>query len=82
MENKALLLITRAVLETVAESDCQAGALGGPMYAAFMSYGMSLDNFQSMMDGIVAGGFLEKRGQCYFITEQGLDFMRRLQRAI
>lgn len=78
--NRAILLLTQAVLETVNET-MPSGAPGGPMYAAFMTKGMTLDQFESLMGGMVEAGFLEKRGQCYFITTSGKDFMGRLQRA-
>lgn len=78
--NRAILLLTKAVLETVAET-MPSGAPGGPMYAAFMTAGMSLDQFESLMGGMVEAGFLQKRDECYFITVEGREFMGRLQRA-
>jgi len=42
------------------------GAPSGPMYAALMSTGMTLDQYQTIMDGLVAAGKLKRRGHVYF----------------
>ena len=41
------------------------GAPSGPMYAALMSY-MTLDQYQTVMDGLVAAGKLKRRGHVYY----------------
>ena len=42
------------------------GAPSGPMYAALMSTGITLDQYQTIMDGLVAAGKLKRRGHVYF----------------
>lgn len=42
------------------------GAPSGPMYAALMSTGMTLDQYQTIMDGLVSSGKLKRRGHVYF----------------
>ena len=42
------------------------GAPSGPMYAALMSTGMTLGQYQTIMDGLVAAGKLKRRGHVYF----------------
>ena len=42
------------------------GAPSGPMYAALMTTGMTLDQYQTIMDGLVAAGKLKRRGHVYF----------------
>jgi hypothetical protein len=42
------------------------GAPSGPMYAALMSTGMTLDQYQTIMDGLVSAGKLKRRGHVYF----------------
>jgi hypothetical protein len=45
------------------------GAPAGPMYAAFMSQGMTLEQFERMMDAIVKSGRLRKQGHLYFYVD-------------
>jgi len=42
------------------------GAPSGPMYAALMSTGITLDQYQTIMDGLVAAGKLKRRGYVYY----------------
>ena len=42
------------------------GAPSGPMYASLMSTGITLDQYQRVMDGLVAAGKLKRRGHVYF----------------
>lgn len=64
----AYMELCLAVIDAVKEAGPQ-GAPAGPMYAAFMSAGMSLEQFQRMMDGIVRSGRLRKSGDLYFYVE-------------
>jgi hypothetical protein len=43
-----------------------AGAPSGPMYAALMATGMSLDQYQTIMAGLVAAGKLKQVGHLYY----------------
>jgi hypothetical protein len=63
---KALRIIAKAIIETVKESDPVIGAPGGPLYAALMVHGCTLDQFTNIMSGLVQAGYLEKRGECYY----------------
>jgi hypothetical protein len=74
-----LLALTQIVLETVAEADPATGAPSGPMYAAFMTKGMTLENYQNMMSGMVSGKLLTLNGNCYHITEDGKKFLEMLK---
>jgi hypothetical protein len=62
-----LKLIIDAILETVKEAGSN-GAPGGVLYAALMAQGCSLNQFQSLMRGIVSGGKLRQDGDLYFIA--------------
>lgn len=42
------------------------GAPSGPMYAALMSTGMTLDQYQTIMDGLVSSGKLKQVGHVYY----------------
>jgi hypothetical protein len=64
----ALKLVADAVVEVVAE--CPDGAPAGPMYAAFMQYGMSLDTFEQITDALVQAGKIRKCGHLFFPVEQ------------
>lgn len=67
-------LIIRAICNAVLESAHAGGEMGAPggvLYAAMMTYGVTLDQYERIMGGLVRARFLEKRGQCYHITEGG-----------
>jgi len=62
---RTLKLIIDAILEAVKEAGSN-GAPGGVLYAALMAKGCSLNQFQSLMRGIVNGGKLRQEGDLYF----------------
>jgi hypothetical protein len=64
----AFVQLCDAVVDAVKEAGPQ-GAPAGPMYAAFMSVGMSLEQFERMMDVLVKAGRLRKQGHLYFYAE-------------
>ncbi len=64
---QALKAIINAVTESVAAAG-PLGAPGGPLYAALMTQGCTLNQFESLMGGLVRIGKLRKSGQCYFIA--------------
>lgn len=66
---QAVMAMMDAILEVVEESG-PVGVPAGPMYAAFMSWGCSLEQFQQLMDGLVRGGFLRHSGHCYFFVKK------------
>jgi hypothetical protein len=63
--NQLLRHVAEAIIESVREAG-PMGAPGGSLYAAMMTHGFSLDNFNQIMSGLVSAGMLEKRGQLYF----------------
>jgi hypothetical protein len=67
-ESTLLRKVAVAIIETVRESGSM-GAPAGPMYAAMMSYGFSLENFEQIMAGLVAAKMLRKSGHLYFIDK-------------
>jgi hypothetical protein len=62
---KLVVFLAQAVLETVAEMGEQ-GAPGGVLYAALMVYGIGLETFESIMEGLVAVGKLRRSGDLYY----------------
>ena len=62
---KALRAIAKAITDTVAETG-PLGAPGGHLYAALMTQGCTLHQFEQIMSGLVRAGYLEKRGDCYY----------------
>lgn len=64
---KTLRLVASAIIETV-EASGHTGAPGGHLYAALMSTGMSLNQFEQIMTALVSKGFLRKEGHVYFST--------------
>ncbi len=57
-------LVANAVIETVNEQP--NGAPAGPMYAAFMAQGMSLDMFEQITGTLVTLGKIKRRGDCFY----------------
>lgn len=65
---KLLMLIGDVIIESVQA----AGPLGAPsgiLYAALMTHGCTLDQYEGIMSGLVSAGKLEKRGDLYFAKE-------------
>ena len=58
------VMLVDAICETVLET---GEAPEGPMYAAFMQYGVSLEQFQSLVNAAVATGKI-KRGGNYVLV--------------
>lgn len=65
--SKLIKGIGDAIVETVKE--CPLGAPAGPLYAALMGIGFTLEQFYGIMDGLVAAGRIRKSGHLYFIKE-------------
>ena len=66
-KTEAVKAIFDAVVESVKEAG-PMGAPGGSLYAALMTYGFTLNQFEAIMDALIRIGKLEKRGQLYFIA--------------
>jgi hypothetical protein len=64
---EAIKLIVTSIIETVRDAG-DMGAPSGPMYAACMSAGASLSQYQSLMDALVRTGKLRQSGDLYFIS--------------
>lgn len=62
---KALLHVTKALLETVQEAG-ERGAPAGPLYAAVMTVGISLNAFEQIMGALVQARMVRKSGHVYF----------------
>lgn len=57
--------LLNVIVETVKEAGEQ-GAPAGPMYAALMTTGMSLEQFETIMGVLVRTGHLRHSNHCYF----------------
>jgi hypothetical protein len=66
-QRAAMLTVMRAVIDTVREAG-PMGAPGGHIYAALMTQGASLQQYESLMSALVRTGKLARRGQCYHIA--------------
>lgn len=62
----ALRQVADAIIEAVKAAG-PLGAPGGPLYAALMTAGCTLHQFEQIMGALVRVGKLSKRGDCYFI---------------
>ena len=63
-EAQALKAIAGIIVETVNETP--EGAPGGTLYAALMTIGISLEQFEQIMAALVNLGLVRKSGQLYF----------------
>ena len=64
----------KAICDAVIDSVKAAGPLGAPagtLYAALMTHGASLQQFESLMSGLVSIGKLRKQGHLYFAGANG-----------
>ncbi len=62
---KALKAVADAIIETVQIAG-PLGVPGGHIYAALMTHGMTLEQYEQIMSGLVHAGKLRKSGECYF----------------
>lgn len=62
----ALRAITDGIVEAVAAAG-PLGCPGGTLYAALMTHGCSLEQYEQFMGTLVRAGKLVKRGELYFI---------------
>jgi hypothetical protein len=71
-KSKQLLLIVKflnLIVDCAREAGPQ-GAPAGPMYAALMQHGCTLEQFESFMSILVEAKRLRKSGHLYFVVEQ------------
>ena len=66
---KVLAEVMDIIYDTVKESG-EMGAPSGPVYAALMSIGVSLDVYNAMIDSMVKAGRLRKSGHVLFAIEK------------
>jgi len=64
----ALKEICDALIAVVASSG-KLGTPGGTLYAALMTHGCTLEQFEQVMSALVAARKLTKRGDLYFAVE-------------
>lgn len=66
----ALLAVANGIIDSIREGDPQRqGVSGGTLYAALMTTGMTLSQFEQIMDLLVRAGKLVKTGQLYRLAE-------------
>jgi hypothetical protein len=63
----ALKAVGDAIIETVSLAG-PLGAPGGHIYAALMTHGATLEQYDQIMSDLVRAGKLRKRGDCYFLV--------------
>ena len=61
----AVLTVIEALKDAVAEAG-EHGAPEGVLYAAFMGHGMSLENFNLMIDCLIKTGGIRREGYLLF----------------
>ena len=64
-----LLAFSSAIIETVQEAGPQGGVHEGPMYAAFMSFGIDLNTFNQLVDYCIRSGKIRRSGHVLFAVE-------------
>lgn len=62
----AVQALARAIVDSVREADRGMGVPAGPMYAAMMAHGVTLDQFNQLMGVLVRLGKLRQSGDLYF----------------
>lgn len=62
----ALRLIVSAIVDAVKAAG-PIGAPGGVLYAALMTHGVTLEQFEKLMSGLVHANLLRRQGDCYLI---------------
>jgi hypothetical protein len=79
MNKQLATLLAAMVLETVSETQGTFGTPSGPMYAALMSRGISLNDYQALIDGLVASGFLTQSGSCLLKTTKKYQALKAVK---
>jgi predicted methyltransferase len=64
------------ILETVSES--KSGVPSGHMYAAFMTKGITLDEYQSILGIAQRGGLVEVKSHLVTLTPKGQEMVEKI----
>ena len=80
-EIRAAQRIGLIVMETIIDAD-EMGAPSGLLYAALMSKGCSLSQYQSLMAPLERRGFVTLSGDCYHSTPAGVEFAAKLRKVL
>lgn len=70
-QRRALILVVGAIIETVQEMGPD-GAPAGLLFAALQGQGCTLNQFNSLMDGLVQAGRLRRNNNVYFYVPDGI----------
>jgi hypothetical protein len=65
---KAVQLVCSAILEAV-KAGGDHGAPGGVIYAALMTQGCTLEQYEGLMGALVRAGRLRRSGELYFLVK-------------
>lgn len=67
-DNDKRVAALRALLQAIEEACKVAGPMGAPggvMYAALMSYGITLNQFYQLTGALIRAGKITQQGDCY-----------------
>jgi hypothetical protein len=64
---RALIAVCDAIVEAIKAAG-DDGAPGGVLYAALMTHGMTLSQFEYVMNALVRAKRVTRRGQLYFAS--------------
>lgn len=64
-----ILRTVRSLLVEAVRAGGPQGTPGGTLYAALMTAGATLEQYETIMTGLVRAGKLRKSGELYFIPE-------------
>lgn len=70
-EKKQIVLACQAIIDAV-KAGGDLGAPGGVLYAALLDQ-LTLEQFESLMRGIVGAGCLRKSGELYFFVKNLIE---------
>lgn len=73
----ALKKIGHAILSSIHEAGENSPVPEGPMYAALMSHGISLSQFQQLLAGLQSTGLVIRESHTVSITEKGVAAISR-----
>jgi hypothetical protein len=67
-KKRAAVAILKAVYETIQEAG-PMGAPAGHLYAALMSRGCTLEQYQTIENNLLRSGLVTKHGDCLFVKD-------------
>lgn len=71
MTQEKAALVIRQIADAIVQTAKEAGPMGipgGHVYAALMTYGLRLDQYEQIMAALVQAGKLRREGECYHAT--------------